>query len=840
MSRTRLKVLFAVAALFTAASVAGPPASADALYHEIYRPQFHFSPQQNWMNDPNGLIYYKGQYHLFFQYNPSGATWGNMSWGHAVSTDLVHWKQLPLAIPQDADEMVFSGSVVFDRTDSSGLGTAANPPLVAIYTSAYKATGKQAQSLAYSLDGGTTWTRYSGNPVLDLGSQNFRDPKVFWYQPTHSWLMTVALSDQHKVSFYTSKDLKSWTHLSDFGPAGAVGGAWECPDLFPLPVDGDPARTKWVLVVGTNPGAVAGGSGVQYFVGDFNGATFTSGDPPYTPPAGDTLQDFDSAAGYGTWTATGTAFGSAPAAGTLPDQQQVTGFTPPGLANSYNGGDPSTGELDSPTFTVTKLYLNFLVGGGDHPYVAGAGDGTPPPGTLFQDWSAGTTYADEGWSATGSFAGSGPLAEQLPNQLTPRVLDTFSPAGDGGTGTVTSPAFTISSHYIGLQVGGGDHPWGAAAPTAVNLLIGGKVVASATGTNSGELDWTNWDVSAYAGQQAQIQAVDSATGGWGHLMVGDIVFSDQKAEPKDDQTSVNLVVDGQVVRSATGSDSENLDWASWDLHDLVGKQARIQIVDHATGGWGHILADDFMAASAPALSVIQRAHWIDYGPDFYASSTFNDTPDGSRIMVGWMNNWQYGQNIPTSPWRSADSLPRRLSLTTVDGTVQLTQQPISLNSLRRSQYSTSAIQLDSTTVPVAVPVPANAGPEFEAQVSLNPHGARQVGLDVRTGAGGQRTRIGYDAGSGRLFVDRTASGDVGFDPSFPSVESAPVALTGGALALHILVDASSVEVYTADGTRVLTTQIFPDPASTGLDVFAEGGRATVAGLHVWKLASIWP
>ena len=160
------------------------------------------------MNDPNGLIYYQGQYHLFFQYNPSGDTWGNMSWGHAVSTDLVHWKQLPVAISQDANEMVFSGSVVFDQTNSSGLGTAANPPLVAVYTSAYQSGGKQAQSLAYSVDGGTTWTKYSGNPVLDIGSQNFRDPKVFWYQPTHSWLMTLALSDQHEVSFYTSKDLE--------------------------------------------------------------------------------------------------------------------------------------------------------------------------------------------------------------------------------------------------------------------------------------------------------------------------------------------------------------------------------------------------------------------------------------------------------------------------------------------------------------------------------------------------------------------------------------------------------------------------------------------------------
>ena len=506
--RRRRGLLLAATAALSGLTLLGTPASADTLYHEAYRPQFHFTPAQNWMNDPNGLIYYKGQYNLFYQYNPAGTTWGNMSWGHAVSTDLVHWKQLPVAIPQDTSEMVFSGSVVNDATNSSGLGTTANPPLVAVYTSAYKATGKQAQSLAYSLDGGVTWTKYSGNPVLDLGSQNFRDPKVFWYQPTQSWLMTVALSDQHKVSFYSSKDLKAWTHLSDFGPAGATGGAWECPDLFPLPVDGNAANTKWVLVVNQNPGSIAGGSGAQYFVGDFDGTTFTSDDQPYTPPPGISLQDFDSPSGYGSWVPTGTAFGTAPAAGTLPGQQTVSGFTSPGLVNSFLNYDSSTGELTSPTFTIGKPYLNFLVGGGNHPYVPGAGDGSPPPGTLFADWSTGGTYADEGWTATGAFVGSGPTTEQLPNQLTPRALDTFSPAGDGGTGTITSPTFTISSHYIDLQVAGGNHPWPYPGAAAVNLLVGGQVVATATGTDSGELQWSNWDVSAYAGQQAQIQVVD--------------------------------------------------------------------------------------------------------------------------------------------------------------------------------------------------------------------------------------------------------------------------------------------------------------------------------------------
>ena len=174
-----------------AAAAAPPPA-----YDQTYRPQFHFTPAENWMNDPNGLVYYQGEYHLFFQYNPSGNTWGNMSWGHAVSTDLVHWKQLPVAIPHDDNEHVFSGSAVVDKDNTSGFGTKANPPLVAIYTSALKTSAIQAQSLAYSTDGGPTWTKYAGNPVLDIGSGEFRDPKVFWYAPAEQWRMVVVTADR--------------------------------------------------------------------------------------------------------------------------------------------------------------------------------------------------------------------------------------------------------------------------------------------------------------------------------------------------------------------------------------------------------------------------------------------------------------------------------------------------------------------------------------------------------------------------------------------------------------------------------------------------------------------
>lgn len=272
--RLAVAVLAAVGAPLFASTAGAVP-----LYHEIYRPQFHFTPARNWMNDPNGLIYHRGRYQLFFQYNPYGITFGNVSWGHAVSKDLVHWTQLPVAIPADNTEYVFSGSVVYDRRNTSGLGTRQNPPLVAVYTSAQKATGIQEQALAYSTDGGTTWTKYAANPVLTINSKNFRDPKVFWYAAGHEWMMVVARSDLRKVEFFSSHDLKHWTYLSSFGPAGSVTGVWECPDLFPLPVNGNAHHTKWVLVVNVNPGAIAGGSGTEYFLGRFDGTRFIPDSP---------------------------------------------------------------------------------------------------------------------------------------------------------------------------------------------------------------------------------------------------------------------------------------------------------------------------------------------------------------------------------------------------------------------------------------------------------------------------------------------------------------------------------------------------------------------------------
>ena len=245
-----------------------------SIFTEEFRPKLHFTPAANWINDPNGLLFYKGKYHLFYQHNPLGILWGNMSWGHSVSSDLQHWEHLPVAIDCTETTGIFSGSAVVDFNNTSGFGSTDNPPPVAIYTVHQNDESNQAQHIAYSTDEGVTWVKYADNPVLDLGMKDFRDPKVSWNTFTNSWLMTVAKPQEYKIAFFSSPDLKNWEHLSDFGPLGATGGIWECPDLFSLVTPN--GEVKWVLLVSLNPGGIAGGSGTQYFIGDWDGKTFST------------------------------------------------------------------------------------------------------------------------------------------------------------------------------------------------------------------------------------------------------------------------------------------------------------------------------------------------------------------------------------------------------------------------------------------------------------------------------------------------------------------------------------------------------------------------------------
>ncbi len=248
---------------------------------EPYRPIFHFSPRAHWMNDPNGLVFHDGVYHMFYQYYPESRVWGPMHWGHATSKDLIHWEEQKIALYPDSLGYIFSGSAVFDEFNSSNLGKNHKASLVAIFTQhnpAGEAAGLdnfQYQSLAYSSDEGKTWTKYAHNPVLkNPGLKDFRDPKVIWYPLGKKWVMSLATGDH--VTFYSSHDLRTWSKESEFGQEiGAHGGVWECPDLFPIDHNG---KQVWVLLVSFNPGAPNGGSGTQYFLGDFDGNVFTPSD----------------------------------------------------------------------------------------------------------------------------------------------------------------------------------------------------------------------------------------------------------------------------------------------------------------------------------------------------------------------------------------------------------------------------------------------------------------------------------------------------------------------------------------------------------------------------------
>ena len=266
-------------------SCGGPEITFVGPMGEPYRPEYHFTPTKGWMNDPNGLVYLDGEYHLFFQYYPDSTVWGPMHWGHAVSKDLVNWEELPIAIFPDSLGYIFSGSAVLDHENTSGFGTAENPPIVAIYTyhdvegEKSGAEDFQTQGIAFSTDKGRTWVKYDENPVLkNPGIRDYRDPKVTQVSNSDGskeWIMTLAVRD--RVHFYSSADLKSWEKIGEFGEGiGAHGGVWECPDLIRMKApDG---KDKWVLIVSINPGGPQKGSASQYFIGDYKNGQFTPDD----------------------------------------------------------------------------------------------------------------------------------------------------------------------------------------------------------------------------------------------------------------------------------------------------------------------------------------------------------------------------------------------------------------------------------------------------------------------------------------------------------------------------------------------------------------------------------
>ena len=637
-------------------------AQNNVYYQERYRPQFHFSPEENWMNDPNGMVYYGGEFHLFYQYNPFGDKWGHMSWGHATSSDLVNWQHLPLALAEENNIMIFSGSAVVDWNNSSGFGKDGKPPMIAIYTGHHTNKPLQDQRIAFSNDRGRTWTKYAGNPVIDIGEKDFRDPKVFWHEQTRQWIMAVTWSIKRRVRFYGSPDLKQWTHLSDFGPAGSVNGIWECPDLFPLPVEGSDEQ-KWVLIVNVGGGAPAGGSGCQYMVGKFDGKTFVLHEPsqpqptPAIVPDGVLFADFED--GYGDWKTEGDAFGSAPAKGTLNGQQKVDGFLGSGLVNSFLGGDQAVGKLTSPSFEIAHSYINFLIGGGTH----------------------------------------------------------------------------------------------------------------------------------------------------------------------DTNTCINLIADGAVVRTAVGNANERLEWKNWDVRELKGTKASIEIVDRWKDGWGHINIDHILFADKPTQPATEGALWADYGRDFYAAVSWSDVPksDNRRIWLGWMSNWQYAQDVPTSPWRSSMTVPRTLSLRKVGDGYRLLQKPVrELNTIREGTKLADNVSL---------PQASNHLNDLKAElldVKLTIAGNQSLTLSFFKNNKERAAQIRIDSMAGELVFDRSTIGNSEFHRQFAGIHRAPLRAVNGKVSLRILLDTSSVEIFANDGESVISDKIFPDSGPWQFEI--AGDRAATLEL----------
>jgi fructan beta-fructosidase len=470
-----------------------------------YRPQYHFTPAAHWMNDPNGLLYYQGEYHLFYQYHPESSVWGPMHWGHAVSRDLVNWQHLPVALYPDENGAIFSGSAVIDWKNTAGFGKEA---MVAIFTHDRK--GQQSQSLAFSLDQGRSWTKYSGNPVILPPDQlrDFRDPRVFWYDEKDSGYWVMALASGNYVHFYTSPDIIHWKSSGSFGyNHGSHVGIWETPDLFKLPVAGG-SETRWVLTVGVGDGGPAGKSGMQYFIGNFNGEAFISDYPP--------------------------------------------------------------------------------------------------------------------------------------------------------------------------------------------------------------------DVTL----------------------------------------------------------------------------------------------------------------WADFGADFYAAQSWNDEPNGRRLMAGWQSNWQYANLLPTTTWRGGLSLIRELSLKRTEQGIRLFQQPISeLCQLRGTHHHWDSIVLNQKEFPLEA-VQSSA---FEVIAEFQANSLSDCfGLRVRVGEQ-EQTTIGYSLPQQNIFVDRSQSGESSFDSGFARLHSAHLLLPNNILRLHIFVDQSTLEVFANAGQVVFSENIFPREQSLALKLFIQGGEVLLNSLDVYEL-----
>lgn len=686
MYKTILPALISTTLLgcaMTTDNVAQVTHSAGALgvYSEPLRPQVHFTPPAHWMNDPNGMFYHDGEYHLFYQHNPGASVWGPMHWGHAVSSDLMHWQNKPIALYPDELGTIFSGSAVVDWQNSSGLGSNDNPPIVAMYTY-HDANGEkqgridfQTQAIAYSLDKGQTWTKYAHNPVIkNPGIRDFRDPKVMWDENRNQWVMVLA--QKNHVGFYRSDNLLDWKLTSTFGKnIGSHGGVWECPELLRLKVPGS-EEYRYVLMVSISPGGPNGGSATQYFVGDFDGAEFTLDEQWQTMlkptdanfPEGEIIDNFES--GAQGWTIDGNAFGNGATQGGHPEQPSPQGFEGEYLLNSFAKGDAGTGSMASPVFTLNKNFINFAIGGGHHP---------------------------------------------------------------------------------------------------------GKV-------------------------------------------------------------GVQLLVNGKVVREATGHNSENLRYASWDVSQWKGQSATIRAFDEEKGGWGHIYIDDIVQADSPATNRVEPAVWLDYGTDNYAGVTFFTAPQADEqraLFIGWMSNWLYANDVPTEKWRSAMTIPRELQLFKYKSQWRVKSVPVP----ELATLGKPALKLDRVPAHQTVSLPDQDPQQaVRFQFSVDMTGNNNALLTL-SNAKGEHVGIALNKTLQQLVLDRRLSGQVDFSQAFVNPQIAPLSVDWHNIDFDIVVDRSSIEVFVNNGETVLTSLVFP--ASVLSSITLEGQNTYMNNLTITPLSSVW-
>ena len=635
-----------IVTLFTASSLVAQ------VGNELYRPVFHYTPGFNWMSDPNGLVYYNGKYHMFYQYNPVGVQPANMSWGHAVSSNLITWEEKSVAIPVQNGVQAYSGSVVVDWNNTSGFGINGKPPLVAIYTGA---SNVQDQRLAYSNDDGVTWTNYSQNPVITSNNKNFRDPKVIWHKESQKWIMVVSQGNYKTIIFYSSPNLKTWTPMQAFGPIGNVSGLWECPDFFKLSSDNDSTKPKWVLVHSVSPNA-------QFFIGDFNGQHFNWDN---TTPNSILIDDFESNA-YHNWTISGSSFATSPSMGTT----AVAGYLGKKLTRSYYNGNGSQGKLVSANFIIQKKNISFLIGGGCHPETA----------------------------------------------------------------------------YI------------------------------------------------------------------------------------------KLVVNGEAVRKSTGLNDDLLKWQNWDVSSLIGKTAHIEIVDSATGNWGHINVDHIIQSD---ISNGENSGQVDYGKDFYALQSFSDMPDGRRIWLGWLNNWNYATQVPTTPWKGIMSIPREVKLETHNGQLKLVQKPIEeLKAFRKNGLSFKNTSLGAinnslrTVIGNSLNAPVFKQFELKAKIAV----LDNEGFSLKFKKNGlQYSEFVFDFINKVIRFDRSHSGGLTADQNFRDIQFAPLVIEDGFIDLHLFVDNCSVELFSGGGQVVMSNQIFPDGTSNKVELASLNGDLVFEEFDIWKM-----